>query len=105
LRLKIDASFAFPQIVVPHRVAALSSPAQDSGKNVGLFPNEVQPSIDREKVQRLKSALDGVPELRQERVAALRQALDEGSYKVPNQQIAQAMFSDLWARSNGGDES
>ena len=62
---------------------------------MGLFPDEVQFSVDREKVQRLKSDLDGLPDLRQERVAVLRQAIEAGSYKVPNQQIAQAMSSDL----------
>ena len=65
---------------------------------MGLFPNEDKFSIDREKVQRLKSDLDGMPDLRQERVVSLRQALEAGSYKVPNQQIAQAMFSDLLGR-------
>lgn len=65
---------------------------------MGLFPDEVQFSIDHEKVQRLKSDLDGMPDLRQERVAILRQALEAGIYNVPNQQIAQAMFSDLWGR-------
>jgi negative regulator of flagellin synthesis FlgM len=83
---------------VPQRVAALPSPAQNQGKKVCLFPDEVQFSIDREKVQRLKLDLDGMPDLRQERVAVLRQALEAGSYKVPNQQIAQAMFSDLLGR-------
>jgi flagellar biosynthesis anti-sigma factor FlgM len=83
---------------VPKRVAALPSPAQNQGKKVGLSPNEVQFSIDREKVQRLKSDLDGMPDVRQERVAVLRQALEAGSYKVPNPQIAQAMFSDLLGR-------
>jgi len=83
---------------VPQRVAALPSPAQNSGKKVTLFPAEVQFSIDREKVQRLKSDLDGMPDLRQERVAVLRQALEAGSYKVSNHQIARAMFSDLLGR-------
>ena len=65
---------------------------------MGFFPDEVQFTIDREKVQRLKSDLDGLPDLRQERVAVLRQALEAGRYKVPNHQIAQAMFSDLLGR-------
>lgn len=91
---------------MPQRVAALPSPAQHQGKKVGLFPDEVQFSIDREKVQRLKSDLDGMPDLRQERVAVLRQALEAGSYKVPNQQTAEAMSFDLLGqRVMGGDES
>jgi flagellar biosynthesis anti-sigma factor FlgM len=90
---------------VPQRVAALPLPAQDQGKKVGLFPDKVQFSIGREKVRRLKSDLDGMPDLRQERVAVLRQALEAGSYKVPNQQIAQAMLFDLLDRGQRGDES
>jgi len=62
---------------------------------VGLFPDEVQFSVDREKVQQLKADLDGLPDLRQERVAVLRQAIEAGSYEVPIHQIAQAMSSDL----------
>jgi len=62
---------------------------------VGLFPDEVQFSVDREGVQRLKSDLDDLPDLRQERVAALRQALEACSYEVPHQLIAGAMSSDL----------
>jgi len=46
----------------------------------------------------LKSDLDGLPDLRQERVAVLRQVIEAGSYKVPSQQIAQAMSSDLLGR-------
>ena len=62
---------------------------------MGLFPDEVQFSFDAEKVQQLRADLDGLPELRQERVAVLRQVIEAGSYKVTNQQIAQAMSSDL----------
>jgi flagellar biosynthesis anti-sigma factor FlgM len=65
------------------------------GEKVGLFPDEVRFSVDREKVQQLEADLDGLPDPRQERVAVLRQAIEAGSYKVPIQQIAQAMSSDL----------
>jgi negative regulator of flagellin synthesis FlgM len=62
---------------------------------VGLSPDEVQFSVDGEKVQQLKADLDGLPDMRQERVATLRQAIEEGSYEVSDQQIAQAMSSEL----------
>jgi flagellar biosynthesis anti-sigma factor FlgM len=94
--MKIDASFALPEIGGPPRVGATGpSPTQNQGEKVGLFPDEVQLSVDGEKVQQLKAGLDGLPDLRQERIAVLRQAIEAGSYKVPNQQIAQAMSSDL----------
>jgi flagellar biosynthesis anti-sigma factor FlgM len=39
--------------------------------------------------------LAAVPEVRQDRVAALQQAIASGTYNVSGQQIAQAMSSDL----------
>ena len=94
--MKIDASFAFPEIVGPQRVGVAGpSPTQNQAEKVGLSPDEVRISVDGEKVQQLKADLDGLPDLRQERVAVLTQAVEAGSYKVPNQQIAQAMSYDL----------
>ena len=94
--MKIDASLAFPENVGPQRVGTTGpSPSQNQGERVGLSPDEVQFSVDGEKVQQLKADLDGLPDLRQERVVALNQAIEQGSYNVSDQQIAQAMSSDL----------
>jgi flagellar biosynthesis anti-sigma factor FlgM len=94
--MKIDSSLAFPQQVEPQRVGTTgSSPSQNQGELAGLSPDEVQFSIDGEKVQQLKADLSGAPDQRQDRVAALQQAIQEGSYNVSDQQIAQAMSSEL----------
>jgi negative regulator of flagellin synthesis FlgM len=94
--MKIDAPLAFPQQVGPQRVGTTGpSPSQNQGESVGLSPDEAQFSVDGEKVQQLKAGLDGLPDQRQERVVALKQAIGEGSYNVSPQQIAQAMSSDL----------
>jgi negative regulator of flagellin synthesis FlgM len=94
--MKIDAPLGFPQQVEPQRVGTTgSSPSQKQGERVGLSPDEVQFSVDGEKVQQLKAELDGLPDTRQERVATLRQEIEEGSYEVSDQQIAQAMSSEL----------
>jgi negative regulator of flagellin synthesis FlgM len=94
--MKIDLPLAFPDYTGPQRVGTTgSSPTQNQGERVGLSPDEVQLSVDGEKVQQLKADLDGLPDLRQERVVALKQAIEDGSYKVSAQQIAQAMSSDL----------
>ncbi len=94
--MKIDAPLAFPQQVGPQRVGTTGpSPSQNQGESVDLSPDEAQFSVDGEKVQQLKAGLDGLPDLRQERVVALKQAIGEGSYIVSPQQIAQAMSSDL----------
>jgi flagellar biosynthesis anti-sigma factor FlgM len=46
-------------------------------------------------VSALKSRLASMPEVRQERVQALRQALASGAYRVNSQQLADAVFNDL----------
>ena len=60
-----------------------------------LSTDEVQFSVDGDKVQQLKTELAGLPDSRQERVAALNQAIEQGRYNVSDQQIAQAMSTDL----------
>jgi negative regulator of flagellin synthesis FlgM len=52
-------------------------------------------------VQQLKAQLAQVPDVRSERVAALRQQVQQGTYKPTNDQIANAMVSEL----NGGSRS
>jgi len=94
--MKIDAPLGFPQQVGPQRLGATgSSPSQNPGERVGLSPDEVQFSVDGEKVQQLKAGLSGLPDLRQDRVVALQQAIETGSYNVSPRQIAQAMSSEL----------
>jgi negative regulator of flagellin synthesis FlgM len=98
--MKIDASLAFPEQVGPQRVGTTgASPSQNQTEAVGLSQDEVQFSVDGEKVQQLKADLSGVPDLRQDRVEALKQAIEEGSYDVSDQQIAQAMSSELLGKA------
>ena len=98
--MKIDAPLALPEQVGPQRVGTKEpSPNQNKGGSVGLSPDEVQFSVDGEKVQQLKSDLAGLLDLRQDRVTALKQALEEGSYDVSGEQIAQAMSSELVGES------
>ena len=52
-------------------------------------------------MQQLKANLAQVPEVRQERVDALRQAMSNGSYQVSDQQLSDAIGSDLLGRSSG----
>jgi flagellar biosynthesis anti-sigma factor FlgM len=94
--MKIDAPVALPQQVGPQRVGTTGPPPnQNTGGSVGLSPDQVQFSVDGEKVQQLKTDLAALPDLRQDRVTALKQALEEGSYNVSGEQIAPAMSSEL----------
>jgi negative regulator of flagellin synthesis FlgM len=98
--MKIDTSLAFPEQGGPQRVGTTGpSQSQNEGGRVSLSPDQVQFSVDGETVQQLKTDLAGLPDLRQDRVAALKEAIEEGSYNVSGQQIAQAMSSELLGKA------
>lgn len=52
-------------------------------------------------VARIQSQLAAVPELRSERVEALRQAIGEGRYKIDYARVGDAIYRELqaWRRS------
>ena len=52
-------------------------------------------------MQQLKANLAQVPEVRQERVAALSQAVSSGAYQVSDQQLSDAIGSDLLGKVVG----
>jgi flagellar biosynthesis anti-sigma factor FlgM len=51
------------------------------------------------RVQELQSQMQQMPEDRHAKVQALARAIQDGQYNVGAEQIAQAMFSDMAARS------
>ena len=52
-------------------------------------------SSQAQEFAKLSAQIASIPEVRQERVASLRQAIQGGTYKVSDQQIAQSMLRDL----------
>ncbi len=101
--MKIDAPLSFPKSLEPDR-AGSTGPSQGSNQadRVGLSRDEVRFSVDGEKVQQLKAELTGLPDVRQERVEALKRAVNDGTYQVSNEKIAEAMFRDLLEGSRFG---
>lgn len=65
-------------------------------QNTQLGGDTVQLSGALGQVQQLKAELAQVPEVRSDRVAALRQKVQEGSYNPSNEQVAGAMVSELF---------
>ena len=51
-------------------------------------------SADEDTVQKLKTKLYALPDLRQQRVDALKRAVHDGSYKISPHAVATAMLSD-----------
>jgi len=75
-----------------------AQPAQseETQENGGVdADDQFQPSATLDQIQRLKAQLAQVPEVRSDRVAALSQKVQQGTYKPSNQQIADSMVSEL----------
>lgn len=71
----------------------------DANATPGNSPFGIEDSFQQSgtlsQVQQLKAKLDQVPDVRSEKVAALRQQVQNGTYKPTNEQIANAMISEL----------
>lgn len=76
---------------------AKNAPAASSS---GTRSNDTaQLSTDQVRVQALAAQANAVPEIRQEKVAALGRALRDGSYQVSPEHTADALISELLSRS------
>jgi flagellar biosynthesis anti-sigma factor FlgM len=69
-----------------------SSPGLGGGDTAELSPNQG-------RVQDLVSQVNQLPEIRQDKVAALQRAIGEGSYQVTPGQAAEALISAMQIRS------
>lgn len=67
-----------------------------STSNTGVAQTTPEVSLSQTGVQGLKARLASVPGIRQERVQALQKAVESGSYKPSNQEIASAIHADLF---------
>ena len=96
--MRVDAPLSFPENLQPDKVASSGSPTQQNRPTPAASgQDQAQLSVDNQTIQQLKAHLSQVPEVRQERVNALRQAVSNGTYKVSDQQLSDAIGSDLLA--------
>jgi len=94
--MRIDAALPIPENQPTQKVANSGANAQQgTAAPVTSGQDKAQLSVDSGTVQQLKSTLSQLPEVRQDRVNALRRAVSSGSYQVSNQQLADAIGSDL----------
>jgi flagellar biosynthesis anti-sigma factor FlgM len=96
--MRIDAALPVPDNKQTPKVTSPgSSVQQNRSAPVAPTQDQAQLSADTATVQQLKASLSQVPEVRQERVNALRQAMSKGTYQVSDQQLGDAIGSDLLA--------
>ncbi len=99
--MKIDAPLSLPENHPPEKVGRSGSPiGRARSGHVGEAHDEARLSVDLDKVETLRSQLSRLPEVRQERVEAIRQAVREGRHQVSDQQIAEALHTQLLAQSS-----
>ncbi len=94
LRLRIDRSLFSPPLLPRSRAwAAAAKP--------GRLPSDLaRPTADAaadlstgsDVVDRLKAQLDAIPDIRQQRVEVLRQAIRDGNFTLSPRRIAEAML-------------
>ena len=96
--MRVDGPLSVPENLQPQKVANSGSSAQQSSPaSIGSSQDQAQLSLDNNAIQQLKATLSQVPEVRQERVQALSQAVSNGSFQVSDQQLSDAIGSDLLA--------
>lgn len=95
--MRIDLSTRIPEAADPGQAAKSGSPSASGGNSLGV--DTAKFSSDPEKVQALTAGVTAMPEIRQEKVAALAQAVSSGSYQVTPEQTADAMMSQLGVRA------
>src|SRR5882724_12357276 len=77
--------------------AEASSPRTpaDVPVKTALADDTAEISLDQVRVQSLASQVNNLPDVRQEKVAALGLAIQQGSYQVTPEQTAQAMLDEM----------
>jgi negative regulator of flagellin synthesis FlgM len=68
--------------------------AGGSGPALGDSSDVARLSTGSQALQQLKTQLTVVPEIRQQQVDTLKQAIQNGSYEISSQRIATAMLAD-----------
>jgi flagellar biosynthesis anti-sigma factor FlgM len=99
--MRIDLHSKTPQAAdseKPTRHAA-SAPPSAASTRPELGSDEARLSLEHTRVQSLVASAHRLPEVRQEKVDALQRAVDNGGYNVSSEQVAEAMFAEMQARS------
>lgn len=81
--------------------SAAAKPLQVSNRDGG---DQASLSADAQQLSSLSQALINVPQVRQERVAPLSEAVQSGTYAAQNQQIAHSMLRDFRMTSSSGQQ-
>jgi flagellar biosynthesis anti-sigma factor FlgM len=97
--MRIDPNARSAETPAAGQTAASNQRAAVAPAGAGPAGDTAQLSLDQVRVQALAIQVNALPEVRQEKVAALGRAIRQGSYQVSPQQTADAMIAELLQRS------
>jgi flagellar biosynthesis anti-sigma factor FlgM len=98
--MRIDLSAIVPEAPDPGKSTKSGSQVAFGSSSAGLGEGDTaQISQKQGRVQDLVSQVKQLPEIRQDKVAALQRAIGEGSYQVTPAQAAEALISARQIRS------
>ena len=84
---------------------ARKNPGEGENSKVrGKSPDRVDLSMQKREIEQLKEKIAGLPDIRAERVAALKQQIEEGSYRVAGRDVAEKMLRGLRPSGEGGED-
>jgi len=90
--MKIDGSNPFPET----QTATFKRASVSGGNEVNETPDTDGASLSSgSNVSALAAQVQQMPDVRQERVDALKQAVESGQYQVSDKQIAEALHAQL----------
>jgi flagellar biosynthesis anti-sigma factor FlgM len=99
--MRIDLNALLPEAPDPGQSAKAGSQVAPGNSSVEALAgaDTARLSQDQERVGELASQVNQLPEIRQDKVAALQRAINEGSYSVTAGQSAEALLSAIQVRS------
>jgi flagellar biosynthesis anti-sigma factor FlgM len=99
--MRIDLNAIIPEAPDPGQSAKTGSQVASGTSSAGGLGggDTAKLSQDQGRVQEFASQVNQLPEIRQDKVAALQRAIGEGSYQVTPEQAAEALISAMQIRS------
>jgi flagellar biosynthesis anti-sigma factor FlgM len=98
--MRIDLNAIIPEAPDPGQSAKSAAQATSGSSSPGLAGGDTAKlSQDQGRVQQLAAEVVQLPEIRQDKVAALQRAIQEGTYPVTPGQSAEALISAMQIRS------
>jgi negative regulator of flagellin synthesis FlgM len=97
--MRIDANNRLRETGDAGSAGQASQRATSGAAGQSLLGNDTaELSTDQVRVQSLAAEVNQLPEVRQEKVAALSSAVREGTYNVSPEQTAEAMVAEMQSR-------